>query len=270
MMLECLALEDACVQTMWNWIYKNWSWGFFIAILSLWFTAKALKKTDKSNVLAGKSLELTKRSTDIAEESLQAAKQSIDTSIKLYEKQKKDDEDSREKQNKNLNNAVMVTAGKEAYMLLQLFNFFIDLKELLSMDVVEVDIELSSELLWKNIYFLKADGVAIPSDRVPEIPKYFSHEVLINSAMISMDTFFALSNLNAQILAMDTLFSVLLSDFKKNDIINAKDTIETLVLKNKESTKRISNDIFVFDRYMMSYGGYSKAKAKIIEHINSL
>ncbi|USR63663.1 hypothetical protein NFC79_13065 [Providencia stuartii] len=89
-MLECLALEDSCINDTWNWIYANWSWGFFIAVLSLWFTAKALKKTDKANNLAEVSLELTRESTRIAEESLQAAKESIDTSIELYEKQKKD------------------------------------------------------------------------------------------------------------------------------------------------------------------------------------
>lgn len=269
-MLECLALEDSCINDTWNWIYANWSWGFFIAVLSLWFTAKALKKTDKSNNLAEVSLELTRESTRIAKESLQAAKDSIDTSIGLYEKQKNDDEDNRKKQTENLNKAVMVTAGKEAYMLLQLFNFFIDLNKMLSSDIVKIDTELSSELLWKNIYFLTADGIAIPSDRVPEIPKYFSHEILINSAMSSMDAFFNLSNLNAQILAMDTLFNVTLSDFKKNDILNAKDTIKTLVLENKESIKRIANDIFVFDAYMAPYGGYNKAKDKITEHIKSL
>ncbi|QXX83424.1 hypothetical protein J6836_03205 [Providencia sp. R33] len=269
-MLECLALEDSCIGDVWNLIYESWSWGGAIAVISLIFTARALKKTDKANKIASNSLELTKRSTDIASKSLQAAKQSIDTSIELYEKQKKDDEDNRKKQTENLNKAVMVTAGKEAYMLLQLFNFFIDLNKMLSSDIVEIDTELSSELLWKNIYFLKADGTPIPSDRVPEIPKYFSHEVLINSAMSSMDIFFNLSNLNAQILAMDTLFNVTLSDFKKNDILNAKDTIETLVLENKESIKRIASDIFVFDTYMVPYGGYNKAKDKITEHIQSL
>lgn len=95
-MLECLALENNCIKDAWNWTYENWSWGFFIAVLSLWFTAKAIKKTDKANKLAEVSLGLTRTSTKIAEESLQAAKQSIDTSVELYEKQKNDDEKSRQ------------------------------------------------------------------------------------------------------------------------------------------------------------------------------
>ncbi|MDC9776239.1 hypothetical protein PSG01_01080 [Proteus mirabilis] len=89
-MLGCLALEDACVQTVWNWIYENWSWGFFVAVVSLWYAAKSYSKSYKSNKLSESSLDLTARSTALAEESLNAAKQAIDTSIDLYNQQKND------------------------------------------------------------------------------------------------------------------------------------------------------------------------------------
>ncbi|MEQ5110210.1 hypothetical protein [Providencia vermicola] len=61
-MLECLALEDSCIYGARDWIYENWSWGLFIAVLSLWFTSKALKKTDKANKLAEISLSITRES----------------------------------------------------------------------------------------------------------------------------------------------------------------------------------------------------------------
>lgn len=89
-MLECLALEDVCVQTVWNWIYENWSWGLFVAVVSLWYAAKSYSKSYKSNKLSESSLDLTARSTALAEESLNEAKKSIDTSIDLYNQQKRD------------------------------------------------------------------------------------------------------------------------------------------------------------------------------------
>lgn len=79
--------DDLCSSAVW--IYDNWSWGFFIAILSLWFTAKALKKTDRANQLAGESLELTKQSTDIADQSLKATQKSIDIALDIAETERK-------------------------------------------------------------------------------------------------------------------------------------------------------------------------------------
>ncbi|MEQ4898799.1 hypothetical protein [Proteus vulgaris] len=84
MMLECLALEDACVQTVWNWIYENWSWGFFIAVVSLFFTTRALKKTDKSNELAEISLSITRKSLEQTEYSINIAESDYNRIRTLY------------------------------------------------------------------------------------------------------------------------------------------------------------------------------------------
>lgn len=133
-MLECLALEDACVQTVWNWVHENWSWGFFIAVFSLFFTARALKKTEKSNKLAEMSLALTKRSTDIAEESLEAAKKSIDTSIEIYNKQKRD---SLIKNKKQLNRERYKTAQMIKMPLITLYDIYMEIKEVMTIVINE-------------------------------------------------------------------------------------------------------------------------------------
>ncbi len=269
-MLECLALEDACVQTVWNWIYENWSWGFFIAVVSLFFTARALKKTDKSNKLAEMSLALTKRSTDIANESLSAAKLSVDTSINIYNKQKAYSDFNKKLDRMNLTLAVKFTASKEAYMLMNLFVFFIDLKKILDSNIDKVNVELSNSLLWKNIYFINSDGNEISTDRVPEIPNYFSHETLINSALSSLEIFNSLSELNTTILTMDTIYNVMLNDLKRGDIDSVREIVNTIVTDGEEKPiKNMMSTVLVFEYQMSSFRGYDNCLKKIMDHINT-
>lgn len=151
-MLECSVLDNMCIQTIWNWIYENWSWGFFIAVASLFFTTRALKKTDKSNKLAELSLALTKRSTDIAEESLEAAKKSINTSIEIYNKQKRD---SLIKNKKQLNRERYKTALMIKMPLITLYDIYMEIKEVMTIVINEKYIREKPE---KYIKVIKTDA----------------------------------------------------------------------------------------------------------------
>ncbi|HCR3199945.1 TPA: hypothetical protein ON439_002225 [Morganella morganii] len=101
-----------------SWVFDNWSWGLFIAVLSLWFTAKSLKKTSEANELAGRSL--------------LAAQESITTSVDLYKQQKRDNEIKKENENKDKLDAIKLLLREEvkdnyllfinAYKVINYFN----------------------------------------------------------------------------------------------------------------------------------------------------
>lgn len=187
---------DLCNFT--SWVFDNWSWGLFVAVLSLWFTAGALKKTEESNRLSGESLMLTKRSADIAEKSLRAARRSISTSVRIYEKQKKDNDAQKEVARMNLGTALLDVCGKEAFLMLQYIIFILDIRNLKDL-ALNVNKEMTEEALWKVIYFNTENNKVVKVSCVPKEMNYFSHDILVKSAEIDINLFGIVSNLNDQI-----------------------------------------------------------------------
>lgn len=272
MILECLALEAACLNEAWDWVYENWNWGIVIAIISLRFTAKALKKTDRANLLSENSLritksslELTEEATNIAKESLNAAKKSIETSIEIYNKQKNDNDRQKKADRNNNVMGILDVAGKEAFLVLQYLLFIIELQDLAN-KAVSIDSKLSQEAEWNSVYFKLPNGGVVKTDQIPYVPKYFSHEVLINSAVSSPELFSMLLNLNGQILVVEKNMIFLMKQIKNSEIDELKDYLNYYIPRDGENLfiQSMLNDVLRFEQQMKDYSGFVEVKSKII------
>ncbi|MEX9974528.1 hypothetical protein AB7V88_02085 [Providencia rettgeri] len=215
-MLECLALEDSCISDLWSWVYKNWSWGFFIAVLSLWFTAKALKKTDKANKLAEISLDLTMESTRFAEQSLLAAKESIDTSLEIYERSKQDSVKQR-----NSHHEMQLKAIKNVIKYEVMTNFAIFHETYRALTTIKHDeyfTVIYDEEYNNRLLVICKNGSAISAKLVlPDLKK--THEFLYDSFMLNEALAKLLVSLLNERLRIDELFRNLTSlvmDMEKN------------------------------------------------------
>ncbi|WP_272665960.1 hypothetical protein [Providencia sp. PROV174] len=272
MILECLALEAACLNEAWDWVYENWNWGIVIAIISLRFTAKALKKTDRANLLSENSLritksslELTEEATNIAKESLNAAKKSIETSIEIYNKQKNDNDRQKKADRNNNVMGILDVAGKEAFLVLQYLLFIIELQDLAN-KAVSIDSKLSQEAEWNSVYFKLPNGGVVKTGQIPYVPKYFSHEVLINSAVSSPELFSMLLNLNGQILVVEKNMIFLMRQIKNSEIDELKDYLNYYIPRDGENLfiQSMLNDVLRFEQQMKDYSGFVEVKRKII------
>ncbi|HHE6469897.1 TPA: hypothetical protein ACPFI9_002510 [Providencia rettgeri] len=272
MILECLALEAACLNEAWDWVYENWNWGIVIAIISLRFTAKALKKTDRANLLSENSLritksslELTEEATNIAKESLNAAKKSIETSIEIYNKQKNDNDRQKKADRNNNVMGILDVAGKEAFLVLQYLLFIIELQDLAN-KAVSIDSKLSQEAEWNSVYFKLPNGGVVKTGQIPYVPKYFSHEVLINSAVSSPELFSMLLNLNGQILVVEKNMIFLMRQIKNSEIDELKDYLNYYIPRDGENLfiQSMLNDVLRFEQQMKDYSGFVEVKSKII------
>ncbi|GLX63351.1 hypothetical protein KMU_13920 [Proteus vulgaris] len=270
-MLEYLALEDSCIYSAWNWIYsawnwiyENWSWGLFVAVLSLWFTAGALKKTEESNRLSGESLALTKRSTDIAERSLRAAKRSISTSVKIYEKQKKDNDALNQNARISLGKAIIDVCGKEAFLMLQYIIFILDIRNLKGV-ALSVNKEMTEAALWKVIYFNTTNNEICRVHCVPKDLSYLSHDILVKSAEVDINLFGIISNLNDQIHVINLNVKKIIHYIENNEINALMDYINYYMPLDGKNffIKGMLDDIFKFDLPMKDYNGYSEVMDKI-------
>lgn len=271
-MLDCLALKDSCIYGAWDWVYENWSWGFFIAVFSLLFTAKALKKTDKSNKLAGYSLELTRKSTSIAdaslivaEESLKAAKKSIDTSIDIYNKQKKDSDTQKKADRLNTIKGILDVAGKEAFMVLQYLIFLIELQDL-TRKAKSINLEYSERGEWNCVYFNMENNEILKTGQIPYIPKYFSHEVLIASAVSCPNLFSMLLNLNGQMSVVEKNITMLMRDIKNGDIDALGHYLNYYIPRDGKNLfiQSMLDETLCFEEQMKDYNGYLEVKNKIM------
>lgn len=214
MFIEKLAIDKEKIIIGWSdlcdsivWIYGNWSWGLFIAVLSLLFTARALKKTEESNRLSGESLTLTKRSTGIAERSLRAAKRSVSTSVRIYEKQKKDFERiNKEEANRKisaLENVILnkiVPLCQQSSSLCDIYFFINEYKNIKSVSfyerkklpAIEFRYEEGDEDCIKRFVFMDRDGVI--NDNVLMLCAEFSPDLMtkamkLNNCVHAIETF---------------------------------------------------------------------------------
>lgn len=234
-----------------SWIFDNWSWGFFIAVLSLWFTAKALKKTDKANKLASDSLELTKRSTDIAEKSLQAAKKSINTSIELYEKQKNYEEDRKnkieEREIKAIRKSVANELARASYLIVQMY----ELRNKLDGEVSKVTCDIVGKIFIIKIHYfdekieniyLHADGSNIPFD------------VILKASTLDDNLYMDLTDVKLQLNILEKQLNFCIDTTKINNYLLLKNYLDLkefkdLMLRHYDVINYFSNEMEGYDIY---------------------
>lgn len=136
-----------------SWINRI-DWGLTIAFISLIFTAFVSFITIR---YTKRSLEYTKRSMQIASSSLQATQKSIETSIDIYEKQKKDDDNKINYNNETTLKLMKSHISEEIKInythskgLMLLFQFASS-KQNIEMEIVDVYSDL-------RMVMIKADG----------------------------------------------------------------------------------------------------------------
>lgn len=240
------------------WVFDNWSWGFFIAVLSLWFTAKALKKTDKANKLASDSLELTKRSTNIAEKSLQAAKKSIYTSVELYEKQKNDEEDRKNKIEEREIKAIRKVVANELARASDLIVQMHEIKNKLEGEVSKVICDVVGKIFIIKIHYIneEIDNIYLHADgnNVP-------FEVILKASTLDNDLYMDLTDVKLQLNILEKQLNFFIETTKANNY---------LLLKNylglegfKDIILRHYNVINYFSNEMEDYDIYKKLKNAI-------
>lgn len=237
-------------------------WGLTVAVLSMVFTTFIGGITIR---YTKRSLDYTKKNTQIAKESLDSAKKSIDTSIEIYNKQKVDNDKQKENERLNTIMGIFDVAGKEAFLVLQYILFIIELQELAE-KAETINFEFSEATEWNSIYFSLPDGDILKTGQIPNIPKYFSHEVLIDSAICSPDLFSMLLNLNGQILVVEKNILFLMK-YIKNDNINAlRDYLNHYIPRDGKNMfiQSMLKDTVCFEKQMKDYNGYLEVKRKII------
>ncbi|ARX34530.1 TPA: hypothetical protein O4G03_001586 [Proteus mirabilis] len=214
--------------------------------------------------IAGTALVVGMGSLYLTWQSTKAAKRAIDTSIEIYNKQKVDNDKQKEDERLNAILGISDVAGKEAFLVLQYILFIIELQELAE-KAETINFEFSEATEWNSIYFNLPDGGIVKTGQVPNIPKYFSHEVLINSAICSPDLFSMLLNLNGQILVVEKTISFLMK-YIKNDSINAlRDYLNNYIPRDGKNMfiRSMLKDTVCFEKQMKDYNGYLEVKSKI-------
>ncbi|MBI6216170.1 hypothetical protein ACNARK_11935 [Proteus sp. DFP240708] len=214
--------------------------------------------------IAGTALVVGIGSLYLTWQSTKAAKRAIDTSIEIYNKQKVDNDKQKEDERLNAILGISDVAGKEAFLVLQYILFIIELQELAE-KAETINFESSEATEWNSICFNLPDGGIVKTGQVPNIPKYFSHEVLINSAICSPDLFSMLLNLNGQILVVEKTISFLMK-YIKNDSINAlRDYLNNYIPRDGKNMfiRSMLKDTVCFEKQMKDYNGYLEVKSKI-------
>lgn len=168
-MLECLALEDSCIEFLLHWFSESIGISGFIGTLSLIVSINALGKSRKSNKMTAKSLEL--------------ARDSIQTSIGLFERQQSIDASKISDANKRKEEALLTAITTKASIQCQ------QISEICKLVLFVIDNNINS-ITFKYIdgfpiMMIKGDNSACSRFKFLIEDGRISENILIQSAELS-------------------------------------------------------------------------------------
>lgn len=107
--------------------------------------------------IAGTALVVGMGSLYLTYQSTKSAKIAIDTSIELYEKQKRDDDERRKKEDLNEIKAIRNIASTEAYSLLQHIKFISNLSIIMA-TAEKIDLQAIKRSHYRGVFVLDKNG----------------------------------------------------------------------------------------------------------------
>lgn len=171
--------------------------------------------------IAGTALVVGVGSLYLTYQSTKSAKRAIETSIELYEKQKKDDEERKKIENINEIRAIKNIACTESFALLQHVKFLHELS-VTAVKADYIDKKSTQESNYNGVFLIDKNKDVIESSYVPEMPIKFSHDFILIAAKNSIQLSDELSDINLHIGVIEEMYKYIFSYIDNNDIENLK------------------------------------------------